>query len=106
MFFASTYAKVHGLTSGPPLHDPVAVAVLVELPDRLEFNDSNGERWHVNVITDGMHSDSDEERGQVGRTDITKAGLGEGGVRIPRSLNVKRFWEVVEECIRRAESKT
>jgi uridine nucleosidase len=105
MFFASTYAHVYGLTSGPPLHDPIAVvAILSDQPfDRLGFDDGDGERWHVRVITDGLHSHSSDQRGQVGRTVATVAPLHKGGVRIPRSLNVECFWETVEDCIRRAE---
>lgn len=109
MFFASTYAHVYGLTSGPPLHDPVAVAAI--LPDHsnenphgdLEFDDRDGERWHIRVVTDGLHSHSNDLRGQVGRTVATIVPAEKGGVRIPRSLNVDCFWDLVESCIQRAE---
>lgn len=105
MFFASTYADVYGLTSGPPLHDPIAVAaILFDQPfDDLGFDDGQGERWHVRVVTDGLHSNSSDQRGQVGRTIATIAPLQKGGVRIPRSLNVESFWKMVEDCIQRAE---
>ena len=105
MFFASTYAEVYGLTSGPPLHDPVAVAVVLadQTNEDLQFECGKGERWHVRVVTDGMHSNSSDLRGQVGRTVATMAPAQEDGVSIPRSLNVNRFWEVVESCIQRAE---
>lgn len=106
IFFASTYADVFGFTSGPPLHDPIAVAVLlmdVCHDERLDFDDRGGERWHVDVVTDGLHSDRDDKRGQVGRTKVRKAALGEGGVRIPRGLDVKHFWAIIEECVQRAE---
>lgn len=106
IFFSSTYADVFGLTSGPPLHDPIAVAVLLTdvcQDEPLDFDDRGGERWHVDVVTDGLHSDRNDERGQVGRTRVRKAVLGEGGVRIPRGMNVKRFWAIVEGCVQRAE---
>lgn len=104
-FFASTYADVYGMTNGPPLHDPLAVAIILfdRSAENLGFRDGDGERWHVHVVTDGLHSKLSHERGQVGRTVATRAGRDEGGVRIPRSLDVECFWEVVEECIQRAE---
>lgn len=104
-FFASTYANVYGMTSGPPLHDPLAVAIILfdQSAENLGFSDGDGERWHIHVVTDGLHSKLSHERGQVGRTIATRAGRDEGGVRIPRSLDVECFWEVVEKCIQRAE---
>lgn len=103
LFFAHTYSHVYGLTKGPPLHDPIAVAVLLEgmTGSLVSFDDRGGERWHVNVVTDGLHSRNEEERGQVGRTVVTKAD--QGGVRIPRSMDVEGFWEVIEFCLQNAE---
>lgn len=105
MFFASTYAEVYGLTSGPPLHDPLAVAaILADQPNEdLDFQYGEGERWHVRVITDDLHSNSSDLRGQVGRTVATMAPANEDGVWIPRCLNVDRFWDMVDSCIQRAE---
>lgn len=103
-FFASTYALVYGLTSGPPLHDPIAVTIVLSEEASKDLNfDDRGERWHVNVVTDGLHSDSSEKRGQVGRIMLRQAAKNEGGVRIPRTLNVKQFWEIIDECIQYAE---
>lgn len=105
MFFASTYADVYGLTRGPPLHDPVAVAAVLanESHENLGFKYGERERWHIRVITDGLHSNSSDLRGQVGRTIAKMAPAAEDGVSIPRSLNVDRFWDLVESCIQRAE---
>lgn len=105
-FFAHTYSDIFGLTAGPPLHDPVAVAVLLfdQAKEDLRFDDRGGERWQVDVITEGFHSDLEEEQGQVGRTVATKLTGRQGGVRIPRKLDVQRFWTVIEQCIQRTES--
>ena len=106
IFFASTYSALFGLTSGPPLHDPIAVAVIlndVALSKPLAFEDNGGERWHVTVVTDGLHSDCNDERGQVGRTRASRAAPHAGGVRIPKRLNVEHFWSIIESCIQRAE---
>ncbi len=106
-FFAHTYSDVFGLTAGPPLHDPVAVAVLLfdQAKEDLRFDDRGGERWQVEVICEGFHSDLEEEEGQLGRTVVTKLTGSRGGVRIPRTLDVQRFWTVIEQCVRRAESR-
>ncbi|MCJ1486700.1 Uridine nucleosidase 1, partial [Schaereria dolodes] len=110
IFFAHTYAEVFGITAGPPLHDPIAVAVLLAGPlslsdthqRDLQFDDCGGERWVVTVITDGLHSDTESKRGQVGRTVIREAVIGEGGVFVPRGLDVQQFWSIMEQCVDRA----
>ena len=95
-FFATTYAHVYGITAGPPLHDPLAVAVVLDEigAESVRFDDSQ-QRYTVNVDT-GMGE-------QAGRTVIRRASGGGGGVRIPRHLDIGRFWNVVEQCIVRAE---
>ena len=105
LFFAHTYSEVYGLTEGPPLHDPIAVAVLLEdvTDSNMRFADGGGERWHVEVVTDGLHSRHEAERGQGGRTVVTKAERGGGGVRIPRSMEVESFWKIIEGCLEAAK---
>ncbi|KAK5206561.1 Uridine nucleosidase 1 [Exophiala xenobiotica] len=100
MFFAHTYAQVFGLKEGPPLHDPLAVAVLLDLhPDaehKIAFDDKGGERWDVDVILEGQ---------QIGRTVITPAPTGKG-VRIPRALESEKFWHTLELCMNMADEAT
>lgn len=107
MFFAHTYASVFGITTGPPLHDPIAVAVLLEAElGETTFDDHMGERWLVHVVTKGLHSERDDERGQLGRTIVEAVGDGERGVRIPRGLDIERFWNALELCVRKAAGET
>lgn len=103
IFFAHTYADVFGLSDGPPLHDPLAVAVVLfdTGAENLAFDDRDGERWDIDVITDGMHSELDEKRVQVGRTIIWESNGPK--FRIPHGLDVGRFWDVVEECLQRVD---
>ncbi|KAI9758342.1 MAG: glycogenin glucosyltransferase [Chaenotheca gracillima] len=126
-FFAATYARVFGITAGPPLHDPLAVAaVLAEHPDpqhRIAFStertlskDSKdaSREWYVDVVTAGSHEDKSPEN-MVGRTvarpidkasSIAATGSSDDapGVRVMRSVDVPRFWTVViDECLVRAE---
>lgn len=111
-FFAATYDTVFGLSTGPPLHDPLAVAVLLSNlnpifakanPDKaLRFDDKGGERFSVTVVTDGKHGDDASLTGQLGRT-IAKATTDGRGVAIPRGVDVEKFWDMIINCIQRAD---
>lgn len=65
-FFAKTYAEVFGIVKGPPLHDPLAVAAIldgivgIEIPfhDFQEGEEGRRERFHVHVVTEGSHEDA------------------------------------------------
>jgi uridine nucleosidase len=109
MFFAKTYADVFGIREGPPLHDPLAVAVCLdgitgaEIPFYDFKEDGKRERFHVRVVTEGTHDDA-HKGAQTGRTIATLLPEGEEGVKIPRGLNVKRFWSVLEDSMERADS--
>lgn len=94
MFFAKTYEEVFGLSDGPPLHDPLAVAAL--LPTQIPFNNNGGERWEIDVVTEGE---------EAGRTKIVLSNDGKGAV-IPRSLDVGKFWDVIEDCLEAADKAT
>ncbi|CAG7992853.1 unnamed protein product [Penicillium olsonii] len=101
VYFADTYETAWGMDQGPPLHDPLAVAILLaDHPDpdvRINFNDNGGERWKLDVVLSGL---------QEGRTIATKVENGKPGVMIPRSLDMDKFWEVLESCMARADAKT
>lgn len=109
-FFAKTYADMFGMTEGPPLHDPLAVAVVldgiagVEIPfyDYKENEIGRMERFNVEVVTDGSHGDA-LEGAETGRTIATLLPEGEEGVKIPRGLDVGRFWTVIEDCLELAD---
>jgi uridine nucleosidase len=98
MFFAQTYREVFGLSEGPPLHDPLAVAVLLhDHPDesvRIKLDDRGGERWNIEVPTYGE---------QIGRTIATPA---KEGIVIPRTMDLEKFWQVLEECMDMADETT
>lgn len=78
------------------------------------FVDNGGERFAVRVVTDGEHradpalnlADA-EAVGQLGRTLITEVVAEEEGrregVRIPRTLDVARFWDLIDQALAAAE---
>lgn len=110
IFFAHTYAEAFDLKAGPPLHDPVAVAVLLNNhqthPTKFNFGTEaigKEERFDVEIITVGEHSEVASDQGRVGATIARKVSLGRPGVRIPRGLDVELFWKAMGECIARAE---
>ncbi|KAI9045708.1 uridine-cytidine N-ribohydrolase [Aspergillus affinis] len=110
VFFASTYENVFGLNDGPPLHDPLAVAVILSTlnpifakqhPDQaLKFDDRNGERFAVNVITDGLHGIDVAVVGSLGRSVVSPIMQ---GVAIPRGVDLDAFWNIILDCLRRAD---
>ncbi|KAK4899692.1 Uridine nucleosidase 1 [Elasticomyces elasticus] len=104
-FFAKTYSDVFGLKTGPPTHDPLAVAATFR-PDLFVYSkepkDGQNERFSVEVVTKGEHGASDEARGgnsQCGRTIVQPLSQGESGVTIPRSLDAPALWELLEGCL-------
>ncbi len=101
-YFASSYDEFFDIKEGPPLHDPLAVAVIFGYG--MIFEDTD-DRYSVSVVTAGEHSNLDSIRGQVGRTVVEALNI-RHGVRIPRKLNVEAFWRVLEECCSTAEKHT
>jgi uridine nucleosidase len=100
-FFAGTYAEVFSITEGPPLHDPLAVAAAI-YPEI--FNDQGGERFQIDIVTEGVHSLTQSEVGELGRTKVTKLLSGEGGCRIPRSVDLASFWGSIESALKKADA--
>ncbi|KAK5990857.1 Uridine nucleosidase [Cladobotryum mycophilum] len=112
-FFAQKYSDAFGITAGPPLHDPLAVAaVLTGTPDEITFHDwhvdkshhpKHDERFNVTVITEGTFDEAKQGDKQTGRTVAKQVDIGGEGVRIPRGVDEAKFWQVIEECIQRAD---
>ncbi|KAF3921093.1 hypothetical protein AA313_de0207438 [Arthrobotrys entomopaga] len=116
MFFAATYERVFGMTEGPPLHDPLAVAVLLPESCGLGFEFVEGS---VEVILSGEEigrtvlrkavvgeDDDDDVNRHCGDEEIGEKGEEEegrrsGGVRVKvgRKVNVERFWELVMDAV-------
>lgn len=101
-FFAQTYADVFALVDGPPLHDPLAVAACF-VPHL--FDDANGERFSIKVITEGEHGTDEIARNssQCGRTVCTALPIGQAGIRIPRGLQTAVVWRMLDLCMIQAE---
>lgn len=111
LFFAGTYEKVFGLNTGPPLHDPLAVAVILSNLNptfsqthpgqALQFNDKGGERFALSIVTDGQHGNDVSVTGQLGRSVATSSG--NTGVAIPRGVDLEAFWGLIIQCIQLAD---
>jgi uridine nucleosidase len=100
-FFAATYEQKFAMTGGPPLHDPVAVAA-VFAPGM--FDDLDGERYEVYVVHDGDDSVDEHTRkqanvGQCVRTILKLLPKGSPGVRVPRTLEIPEFWQLIDLAI-------
>lgn len=109
------HRELFGISEGPPLHDPLAVAaVLAGTSDDVGFTywdsersqgSEHEERFDVTIVTEGTYEAAKEDGSgvQTGRTIIKEAPAGQSGVRIPRSVDVAKFWNVMEECTERAD---
>ncbi|KAK3069935.1 Uridine nucleosidase 1 [Teratosphaeriaceae sp. CCFEE 6253] len=113
-FFEKTYAEVFGFTTGPPMHDPLAVAATFRpelfrcIPAMGESSSASDEPEYfaVDVVTEGAHGASDYIRGspsQCGRTVARKLPPGQRGVTIPRALDDQNLWTLIGDALSRAE---
>lgn len=91
VFFQSTYESVFGLCEGPPLHDPLAVAVLLKEVDPSLWGP--GEWVDVDVLVEGE---------DFGRTVVTGR---PGGVWVPDSVDTVKFWARIMDCVKESEGK-
>jgi uridine nucleosidase len=96
MFYGNSYANKTGITSGPPLHDALAIAALLfnhaDIALKIDIFDNDREKWNIDVVLEGE---------QIGRTVITPSI--EQGSMVPRSMNIDKFWEVLDQCMARAD---
>ncbi|KAK6356952.1 Uridine nucleosidase 1 [Orbilia javanica] len=109
MFFSETYIQVFGMTEGPPLHDPVAVAALMDESFGMEFEFEetgvkiicNGEDMGRTVkVAEGEGVNEHEGKQVLGDGGL---GVGEVKVKVGKKLNVAKFWEVVMDVVERAD---
>lgn len=108
--FANGIRDVFGIVEGPPLHDPLAVAAVLtgagehEIPI-YDADPATGirERFEVTIVTDGTIEEAHAGLKETGRTVVRLLPPGEEGVRIPRGLDIPKFWNVLEDCIERAD---
>ncbi|KAI5804357.1 Inosine/uridine-preferring nucleoside hydrolase domain-containing protein, partial [Geopyxis carbonaria] len=108
-YFSATYERVFGLTQGPPLHDPLAVAALLPT-DEIAWE---VEEYRVEVV---CHGD------EIGKTIKTPVGPGGGLVRretglggvgkekvcrvkIPSSVDVDAFWNVILKMVEMTDGR-
>ncbi|KAJ4296027.1 hypothetical protein N0V88_004729 [Collariella sp. IMI 366227] len=106
---------VFGITEGPPLHDPLAVAAILagiggehEIPfydydPTAEQGTAQRERFEVTVVTEGTYEDA-RAGARTGQITAKLLPPGVEGVRIPRGLNIPLFWKVLEECVSQADA--
>jgi uridine nucleosidase len=60
------------------------------------------ERFEVTVITEGTFEEAKAGK-QTGRTLAKPLPPGSEGVRIPRGVDIEKFWQVIEDCIESAD---
>lgn len=113
-FASKTYENLFGGKDGYPVHDPVAVAaVLIGTVNEIPFTQwhaqksvapKHDERFKIQVVTEGTIDQARDGTSQTGRTIATPVEIGGRGVRIPRTVDVDRFWSEIEKCVTRADA--
>ena len=88
-------------------------AVLIGSVDEISFSEwdaaksappRHNERFAVSVVTEGTFEEAKQGDKQTGRTLAKALPAGHEGVRIPRSMDTAKFWQVIEDCIQRADA--
>lgn len=88
-------------------------AVLIGSVDEIPFSEWDAsksappphhERFAVAVVTEGTFEEAKQGGKQTGRTLAKALPAGQEGVRIPRGMDTAKFWQVIEECIQRADA--
>lgn len=74
------------------LHDPVAVAVILDEAgvEDLGFDYRGGERFRIDLIDDSHHPV---------QTAVEKLPEGMEGTRIPRGFDVSEFWALIDRAL-------
>lgn len=89
-YFATTYKRKFGFKDGPPVHDPLAVAVLLALYDDPDFPDMGFDAYKANVTVD-------TEGPTAGK--LTVDPTSDGAVYIVNKINPQMLWDLVYESI-------
>lgn len=120
-YFAETYARVFGISAGPPLHDPLAVAAM--LPDSTTHLGFQWKETTVDVVVSGQKlgmtvmGEADVERHKLeeglahGLDHVTtnhSSEIEEGPrktmVNVGISCNVDAFWNTLMAAIEKADA--
>ena len=97
VFFAETYLSKFNFTEGPPVHDPLAVALLIpeyfpELKTELEVQ---YKKYKVEVVLDNVH---------IGQTVLVNPDP-TNGVAIVTNMNIPKFWDLVMNALEILDAK-
>ncbi|OBA21466.1 nucleoside hydrolase [Metschnikowia bicuspidata var. bicuspidata NRRL YB-4993] len=108
-FYNNAYVKKYGLHQGPPIHDPLALFLLLpklasEAPELLEYAESCDFHYlqrHLDVATKGD---------ELGRTTYVDSNLDplrveRGGVFVGQSVNIPFFWRHVLAALDLADAQ-
>lgn len=109
MFYFATYEKKFQNHEGPPVHDPLAVFLLLpmiarESPLTAEF------AREANVVFLHRYLDIETEGDRIGETSIRNGNMDpllneEGGVSIGFSVNVPLFWSFIQDALELADEQ-
>ena len=122
-YFSATYARVFSITAGPPLHDPLAVAVVLPT-DEIAWQ---MDRARIHVVCHGEQvgmttanrapepapEPASPEPAAAATTAVPRVGLGGGVhpqdvyamVKVPQAVDVDAFWNVLLGLVAQADGR-
>lgn len=103
MFYADAYKRNHGISAGPPLHDPLALFAVLPLIAKEEglANDFRFEylRRRLTVVRGGEH----DGETVIANGDLDQKTEEKDGVYVGMDINVDVFWSYVLEALENAD---
>ncbi|CUM57905.1 unnamed protein product [Debaryomyces tyrocola] len=103
MFFADAYRINQGFTEGPPVHDPLAVFLILALNNKLDNMEDDTNfvylKRHVDVVEEGKH----EGETQICRNELDKSEEEVNGIYIAMEVNIELFWTYVLQALEEAD---
>ncbi|KAH3679602.1 hypothetical protein WICMUC_000834 [Wickerhamomyces mucosus] len=90
IFFAETYKERQGFSKGPPVHDPIAVYLLLNEYNLLKFVDQSFKYEYLNL---NVSEEQNENEGQILYEKDSE------GVKVVFNVNVEQFWDILLSVI-------
>lgn len=103
MFYAESYRVQHNITLGPPIHDPLAVFLLLALVNKQEDLADNVDFKYIKRKLKVIQEGEREGETQIANGDLDELKEEENGVYVGLNVNVELFWSYVLKALDNAE---
>lgn len=104
MFYAESYVINHNITAGPPVHDPLAVFLILALINKQDNVSDDIEFKYLKRKLTIVQQGEREGETQITNNDFDEQKEEENGVYIGTDVNVQLFWKYVLDALDIAET--